>query len=36
MALAVRRDAKDFIGVYYCKDWNLVNVIFIIKYLFIN
>ncbi len=28
MALAERRDAKDYIGIYYCNDWKLVNVEF--------
>ena len=26
MALAERRDAKDYIGVYYSRDWKLVDV----------
>jgi hypothetical protein len=25
MALAERRESKDFIGIYYCGDWTLVN-----------
>ena len=28
MALAERKDVKDYIGIYYTKDWKLVNVIF--------
>ena len=26
MALAERREVKDYIGIYFTKDWNLVNV----------
>ena len=26
MALAERKDAKDYIGIYFTKDWTLVNV----------
>ena len=26
MALAERHSCKDFIGIYYCGDWSLVNV----------
>ena len=26
MALAERHSCKDYIGIYYCGDWSLVNV----------
>lgn len=26
MAIAERRDIKDYVGIYYTKDWKLVNV----------
>jgi hypothetical protein len=29
MALAERREAKDFVGIYYCGDWKLVNHFFV-------
>ena len=32
MALAERKDTKDYIGVYYTKDWKLVNVFNLLKY----
>ena len=31
MAIAERRDAKDYIGIYYCNDWKLVNVNFCLQ-----
>jgi len=33
MALAERKDTKDYIGVYYTCDWKLVNVRDIIVFL---
>jgi len=27
MALVERKDAKDFVGIYFTKNWKLVNVI---------
>ena len=30
MALAERNDAKDYIGIYYTKNWKLVNVSFVL------
>lgn len=26
MALAERSDCKDYVGIYYCGDWKLINV----------